>query len=93
MRFLDMNTLEQIDYIKRLWATAMPPGIATPSDDTFATWVVTTDARELEPTILRVGRKMAKNMSQGIAVEPNAAAKYCSSVFKHYLRARRDVTC
>lgn len=88
MTFNDMNALEQLDYIKRLWVASMPPGISTPADYTLISWIDNTETRQLERVVIQTGKKMSKNFTNGTPLVPDAAARYCSSVLAHYRRNR-----
>lgn len=91
MKFEAMNTLEQLDYLKTLWNSAMPPGVETPADYTFISWIDNTDVRQLERVVIQTGKKMSRNLASGVELEPVAAARYCSSIIRHYGKNRRQV--
>jgi hypothetical protein len=86
-----MTLLERIQQTKTLWATVMPQGISLPDDHTFFLWVSYHSEQDVELAVTKAGKRMSKNLRQGISFDgPDAAARYCSSVLGNLAASRKN---
>ena len=83
--------LAELEYFKRLWTACVPPSIETPPDPTFMVWITSVSRQGLQHAITKTGRRMLNNLSQGVPLVENAAAKYCSSLVGQWRHSEATV--
>ena len=78
-----MTSLDKLQELKTFWTKVMPNECPLPEEFDLLYWTTQYSSEDVERAIVRSAKKMRLNLRNGVALIPQAAQRYCTSVLRH----------